>query len=446
METKAEIVLVPGSEQSKTPFFPDTFPVGFGSSMYQTSGASCGISNWTEAARLGTVPDAKPPAQSHWDNYEADLDLLKSTGAKQYRVSIEWSHIEPVQGQFDEAVIARYQQIVDACIKRGIKPMLTLYHFNEPLWFTQLGGFEREENIKHFINYCSHVFPLFSPKVKLWCTINEPAVQAFMGYFLGHFPPHKHDLQMTVTVLKNLLKAHVDVYHALKILPEGDSVMIGIVHNVLRFKKLQKYDPIGALITSTFTPITNDLLMNFFKTGTFKYKRCFLPNVEYTDARAPNANDFIGLNFYANPIVGFNRTNGYGATCRNDQVMGDMFLPIDPVGFAAALDEVAELKKPIYITETGIADASDKLRQQFLKQYFGVIKEKLQAGMPILGCFLWTSCDNYEWNLGHTKKFGFFDAHRQPRESVKLIKELHGIKTEIDVARTAELNASALSA
>ncbi len=432
MQQRIEVIPVSGLKKAATPFLPVTFPVGFGSSMFQTSGASCGASNWTEAARLGTVPDAAP-ALSHWDNYEVDLDLIQSTGAKQYRVSIEWSHIEPLQGRFDEEVIARYHKIIDACIARGIKPMLTLYHFNEPLWFTELGGFEREENIEHFIKYCSHVFPQFSPKVKLWCTINEPAVQAFMGHFLGDFPPHKHNVHLTVTVLKNLLKAHVDVYHALKVLPEGDSAMIGIVHNVLRFKKLHRFDPIGALITGTFTPITNDLVMNFFKTGTFVYKRCFLQNVVYTDIRAPDANDFIGLNFYANPVVGFNSKNGYGPTCRAGQVMGDMFLPVDPVGFAAALDEVAELKKPIYVTEIGVADASDKLRQQFLVEYFGVIKAKLEAGMDIKGCFLWTTWDNYEWNQGNTKSFGFFDANRQPRASVKMLKEMLGVEGVIDV-------------
>ncbi len=439
MQEKRELTVnVYSAKKTLTPFFPATFPVGFGSSMFQTSGASCGVSNWTEAARLGTVPEATP-ARSHWDNYEADLDLIQSTGAKQYRVSIEWSHIEPEQGRFDDDVIRQYHKIIDACIARGITPMLTLYHFNEPLWFTQLKGFERERNIIYFIDYCSHVFALFSPKVKLWCTINEPAVQAFMGYFLGDFPPHKHDIQLTVTVLKNLLKAHVDVYFALKGLPEGDTAMIGIVHNVLRFKQLHKLDPIGCLITGTFTPITDDLVMSFFRTGIFKYKRVFFPNVAYHDERAPNANDFFGLNFYANPIVGFNRQNVYGPTCRTGQVMGDMFLPVDPVGFADALDRVATLGKPIHVTEIGVADASDKLRQSFLKEYFGVIKTKIESGMDIRSCMLWTTWDNYEWNQGHTKNFGFFDAHRQPRESVKMLKEMLGVAPD-DTKRHAQVS------
>ncbi len=406
--------------------------IGFASSMFQTSGPDCGRSNWTEAAERGRVPDSTQPI-SHWDHFEEDLDLMAKTGIKSYRVSIEWSHIEPVKGKYDDEVIARYQRLIDACLERGIVPMLTLYHFNEPFWFTELGSFEREENIEHFVEFSKHVFSVFSPKVNLWCTINEPAVQAFMGYFLGKFPPRRTgSFTQTVEVLKNLLKAHVDVYQALK--PLSPESQIGIVHNVLRFKPLYTHDPIAYFLTNLFTPLTDDIVMNFFRTGRIDYRvfnsrvvnyiTCRREGFHFQDDRAPHSNDFIGLNFYANPIVGPNRRNGYGPTCRAGQVMGDMYLPLDPEGFSAAIDQVASLGKPVYITETGVADRSDVLRQRLLPLYFAVIDSKIAEGVDVRGTYLWSAFDNYEWNEGNTKSFGFFDAHRNPRDSVDVLKRI----------------------
>ena len=405
------------------------FSIGFANSMFQSSGGVCGESNWTEAARKGTVPKADIPI-SHWDNFEADLDLMQSTGVNSYRISFEWSHIEPEKNQYDSLILNRYMAFIDACLERNIKPMITFYHFNEPLWFTELGGFEKEENIEHYIAYCMHVFSIFGSKVSLWCTMNEPAVQAFSGYLLGQFPPHKHSLELTVTVLKHLMKAHVDVYRELKRMPYGNIAQIGIVHNVLRFKALYSYDSFTSALTSELTIITDDLVMEFFKTGIFRYNMSILGiNVHYQDPRAHEANDFFGLNFYANPVIGPNLTNGYGATCFPHQEMGDMYLPLDPEGFANAIDQVAQLGIPVYITETGIADRSDQLRQRFLMEYCAVLNEKLNQGIDIQGCYFWVFRDNYEWNEGgpegeEKRLFGFFNSMNEPKESVELLKQI----------------------
>lgn len=401
-----------------------TLEIGFATSMFQSSGAICGDSNWTMAEHRGTVPSSLQP-KPHWLRFEKDLDLMQKVGVNTYRVSIEWSHIEPRKGYFDHQVIARYHSLIQACLQRNIKPMLTLYHFNEPLWFTEIGGFEDEENIKYFVEYCKHMFAFFSPAVSLWCTINEPAIQAFMGYWVGQFPPHHRlNFTKTVLVLKNLLKAHVEVYYALKNIINGKNAQIGIVHSVFKFKPLYSFDPIARMAGHFLNPLTNDLVIEFFKSGTLNYPCRFGEGVQYNDPLAINANDFVGLNFYANLILGPNFSNGYGPTYRRGQSISDMHLPIDPEGFANAIDEIRQLNKPIYITEMGIADKSDILRKKFLYSYFDVIRNKIADGVDIRGVYLWTAWDNYEWSHGNTQSFGFFDATRQPRESVKDLKKI----------------------
>lgn len=396
--------------------------VGFANSMFQASGKLCGKSNWTEAAEQKTVPD---PGESykHWQNYEKDLDVMAELGVNSYRFSIEWSHIQPEKDKFDEDVLSHYEKIIDACLARNIQPMLTLYHFNEPLWFTHLGSFEKEENISYFLDFCQKVFDRFNKKVKLWCTFNEPAVQAFSGYLYGQFPPHVHSLQRTITFLKNLLQAHTKLYHQLKQLPEGESTKIGIVHNVLRFLPLCQFELLESTLAYFMTRITDELVMNYLKTGVYYYSFFLLAYENYTNELAPKSYDFIGLNFYANAVIGFNRKNFFGPTYFRGQEMGDMYLPIDPDGFAKAIDEVAALGKPIYITEIGMADHTDQLRQKLLKEYFDIIDRKRQEGIEIDGVFAWTLFKNFEWNEGYVPKFGLFDEERQKQQSALVFQD-----------------------
>lgn len=393
---------------------------GFASSMFQSSKfEDCGQSNWTDAMNNNTVKKSKVSI-SHWENWRSDILKMKNEFCvNTYRVSLEWSHIEPEHGKLDHEILMKYKEIAVYCKSIGIKAMFTLHHFTEPLWFSKLGGFEKEENIEYFIEFCLYVYSNLHTVVKLWCTFNEPAIYAFMGYLLGGFPPHCHNLAKTIIVLKNLLMAHVKVYVKLK---EFDTTcQIGIVHNVLIFKQLYQYDLVSYGLISFFNVITNDLVINFFKTGKFKYYSLFVVDVDYNEPDAKFANDFIGLNFYANPVVGPNSVNYYGATYFDGQEMGDMYLPLDPVGFSNAINLVASLNLPIYITEIGIADKTDLLRQKFVGQYLNVIREKLIGGTKIMACYFWTYRDNYEWDQ-NDKLFGFYDENGNPKESCKVLR------------------------
>ena len=422
LSSKENVTIISDLKDEKT-INPSKKPLllGYANSLFQSSGKICGPSNWTEAAQNGTVP-APGFSIKHWDQFEADLDLMAKTGANSYRFSIEWSHIEPEPGCYDELVLKQYEKMIAACKARNIEPMLTLFHFNQPLWFTQLGGFENENNIKYFLNFCVNIFNRFSSQVNLWNTINEPAIFAFSGYLLGQFPPHQHNLQRTLDVLTNLLQAHVEVYTVLKQCPNGKNAQIGLVHNLLKFLPRYAHEPIEVYATAFLTNITHQLVMDFLKTGHIQYT---LPGAikNFYHPNAVNSFDFMGLNFYANAVIGFNIVNGFGPTCFPGQVMSDMYLPIDPQGFAAAIDEFAALGKPVYVTEVGIADRADSLRTKFLREYLAVFQDKLRQGVDLRGLLYWTFADNYEWNEGYTKNFGLFDHGRKPRASIKIYED-----------------------
>lgn len=399
---------------------------GFANSMFQSSVVGdCGISNWSNAIQTNKVTQSEVKI-SHWKNFKEDISKMKTNfNMTSYRISVEWSHIEPSKGNFDHSILMKYKEIAEYCVSLQIEPMFTLHHFTEPLWFSESGGFENENNFLSFVEYCMYVYSNLHTVVKLWCTFNEPAVYAFMGYLLGQFPPYVNNLEKTLNVLKNMLYLHADVYHKLKCI--DDTCSVGIVHNVLLFKQLYTLDVLALGLTSFFNSITNDLVIDFFKTGKFTYVSFFLGiNIQFDlsdKISTLHNNDFIGLNFYANPIVGPNINNFYGATHFNNQEMGDMYLPLDPKGFSDAIDLVATLDIPIYITEIGIADRTDKLRNKFVVQYMDVIEEKINNGINILGCYFWTFRDNYEWNQTN-KLFGFHDIDGEPKESCNKLKEI----------------------
>ena len=114
-------------------------------------------------------------------------------------------------------------------------PVITLHHFEEPLWFMQKGGFEKEENIAYYTTFVKKVFEAYGDRVEYWCTFNEINVYAEGAYMSGEFPPGKKDSKLAGQVLMNILKAHVKTYHLIKQLPHGAESKVGIVKNIFFF-------------------------------------------------------------------------------------------------------------------------------------------------------------------------------------------------------------------
>ena len=162
--------------------------------------------------------------------------------------------------------------------------------------------------------------------------------------------------------------------------------------------------------------------MEFFKTGKFDYEKTLLATRHYADPDAVGAMDFIGLNFYANPVIGLNTTNFFGPTCFPGQKMGDLALTVDPEGLGAAIEQCAALHKPVFITELGVADTSDVLRQELVRRCLAVVDEKRKY-LTVLGLFFWTFKSNYEWNHGYAKLFGMYREDGSKMASALIYEE-----------------------
>lgn len=396
--------------------FPKKFLWGVASAAHQVEGG-CTNNNWSRW-ETSQKPDGAPriktretagAACEHWTRYPDDIELIKELGCNAYRMSVEWSKIEPRPGEFDESVLAHYREVILALQAAGIEPMVTLHHFTNPIWFEDLGAFEKSENIKYLVRFSEKVFAALHDHVTYWCTLNEPAVYASMGYFMAEFPPGKRNPKLTGTVLKNMLLAHIEIYAALKKLPGGEVAQIGLVKSLTQFDPSRRTFMLDWVIARTLHNLFNTSIYRFLKTGNFRFSFLGIPLIRYHDARAKHSNDFIGLNYYSHFIVKFGFRGGlFTFDRRPDDVQTDMAYAMYPEGIYRALRETAALNLPIIITENGIADRVDNRRFPFIRTYLYAISQAIKEGVDVRGYFYWSLMDNFEWAEGYSMKFGLY--------------------------------------
>ena len=151
--------------------FPIGFQWGVATAAHQVEGNS--INNWSRWEE-GSYQDGRPHihkgeksgiACDHWNRYKEDILLMEELGVDVYRFSVEWSKIEPEEGVFNKQSIEHYQDVCDALLSAGITPVITLHHFTNPLWFEDMGAFEKEENIKYFTRFSKYVFEELNNKL-----------------------------------------------------------------------------------------------------------------------------------------------------------------------------------------------------------------------------------------------------------------------------------------
>src|SRR5512139_763432 len=191
---------------------------GAGSSSHQVEGGNDRNDWWDWEQRPGAIKDGarSGPACLSWERWAEDLDLVRGLGLNAYRLSIEWSRIEPEPGRYDEAALARYRAMFEGCRARGITPMATLHHFTNPQWFADRGGWENLANLEPFARYARLAGERFGDLVDLWITVNEQEVLGFYAYDAGIFPPGVKDRSRALAVIANLLEAHGRAAQALR--------------------------------------------------------------------------------------------------------------------------------------------------------------------------------------------------------------------------------------
>jgi beta-glucosidase len=394
--------------------FPKGFLWGAATSAFQVEGGISGM-DWEKAAQEGKVP-LIGRAADHYNRYEDDFDIAKQLGHTAHRFSIEWARIEPREGVFDEQELEHYRNVLRALHARGITPFITLWHFTLPLWFSETGGFERQDAPEIFARYCARVVSGLGDFCTFYSTINEPNVYAAHGWLYGAWPPFKRaklfgfefgkndgtshsdmsgfkNIITYLRVVQNLIRAHNRAYDAIKkVRPDVD---VSIVKHV-RFFEANK-NPVNRILARVAAYTQSGYFMNRV------YRHC----------------DSIGLNYYRHTKFGDTRT--YEKT--------DMGWDIAPEHIYGALTYLWRYKKPIYISEAGIADARDVHRAAYIRDQVRGTWHAIQDGVDVRAHLYWSLLDNYELALGYEKRFGLVEINydtleRRIRPSAYIYKEI----------------------
>uniref|UniRef100_A0A383W4H1 Glycoside hydrolase family 1 protein n=1 Tax=Tetradesmus obliquus TaxID=3088 RepID=A0A383W4H1_TETOB len=434
----------------------EVFHKGVAISMWQNSGDD--DSNWTNFIKsnfpfkalpfgfkrfsgkhsvLQTCPDT-------WNRYEEDVELAAKAGCNAFRLSIEWARIEPRKGEIDMDAVARYHAILDSMEAAGIEPNATLHHFTHPQWFEDLGGFEKAENIQHFVAWSLKAIELFGSRITFWATFNEPTCAMFLGWITGMHPPGKILACITAgKVVMHKLQAHCEAYEAIKRTAIGKSLQVGLVHHHITFLAT------GPRLLRGLAAYAADwmnywwgyeLIHQWMLTGKFTWKVPLLGQwLEWQHPGGKPPCDWFGVNYYSRSVV----TWYMKPWCLPGEVMTDMYYPIYADGLYEALMQSNQYGIPIYITETGIADKSDKNRATMIDKYMRAMLRAIADGADVRGFYYWTLVDNFEWNAGYLMEFGLYAW--QPDGSVdRKLKE--GAKALVRFFKALPSNLSALRA
>ncbi len=411
--------------------FPEDFLWGASTASHQVEGGT--FNQWTvwelqhakELAetsqhRLSWMPEwdrIKKEAQTpenylsgrgidHYNQYQHDFDILQKLNLNSFRFGLEWSRLEPQEGAWDAAAFAHYKAYLQELLDRGVQPVVNLWHWTMPTWFCDKGGFEKRSNIVFFERFVRKVcaeLPL--DKCRYIITLNEPNVYASFGYGIGEWPPNKKSWITFIRVYYNLVTTHRRTYKILK--KYRKSLQVGVATQLANIQPKNPHNWLDILATKWMRYFWNWWFLN----------------------RINRYQDYVGFNYYFTDYYSFRsykgRKNSLFHRDNPNVPKNDLGWYMEPEGLYPLLVRVnAHYKKPILITENGVADSEDKHRRWWIEETIVAMERALSEGIQLKGYFHWSLLDNFEWAYGWWPKFGLVEVDRKTmkrrvRESAK---------------------------
>ncbi len=333
--------------------------------------------------RRGRAP-ARGNALSSWTHFGRDLAALKRIGVTHYRFGIEWARIEPQPGAYNEAAIARYVAMAESLRAAGIEPIVCLWHFTFPSWLfserhPRKSNWLHPESRTRWQAFVRKVVPRLAPSVRIFAPQNEPNGQLTTAYLAGLWPPGVH---LEFPVYRKALLACVGHFQDAAEIIRGirrDAQILSI--HALPWWKRGRGDVSG-----------------------FMFRKTMEGSYEHLD-RVADTCDLVGINYYYSltaSIAGFISLSTHRGP--HYSMMG---WRIDPDGLYEQIKFCGDrYKKPMMITENGVATPADSKRVRYLQDHLAAVQRAVEEGRDVRGYFAWSLADNYEWHYGYKAKFG----------------------------------------
>ncbi len=382
-----------------TEFRLDGVLLGVATAATQIEGG-CDTTNWADWAKTpGHIADGTTPvrATGHWERWREDTELMASLGIQTYRFGVEWARLEPQPGVFSDEAFAHYRDEITLLRDKGIRPLLTLHHFNNPRWFESMGAFEHPDCVPIFLRFVERVVTELGDLVEDWCTINEPNVYATFGYLYGVFPPGAKSLPRTLRVMTNLAHAHITAYELIHALRAGKPTRVTFAVHLRVFDPANPANPVHRALARAQEFLFQEAVTEAMCTGRFR-----MPLRRPAGIREGRYYDALGINYYSRSWV-----SKIGDAARPGAELNDLGWEIYPEG----LERVARWAHdrwpaPIWVTENGTADNTERFRTQFLHDHLEIVSAARATGLPFERFYHWCFVDNWEWAEGEVPRFG----------------------------------------
>ncbi len=417
--------------------FPADFAWGAATSSYQIEGAvqedGKGPSIWdTFSHTPGKIAngDTGDVACDHYHRWADDVDLMASYGLNAYRFSVSWPRIQPDgRGAPNRRGVDFYSRLVDRLLENGIRPALTLNHWDIPQALQDDGGWQNRDMVERFADYAAIMYDALGDRVAWWITHNEPWIISALGYRIGIHAPGARDVEAELRTSHHLLLSHgaaVEAYRA-----SGSAAPIGITLNLLPTypQADTDRDRRAAVLSDGYTNrwYLDPVFRGAYPADMLEYfgERFSLDWIRDGDlARASRPIDFLGVNYYSRRIVRAPREDEsaeFAWVVRTETTTGiptsDLGWEMTPETFLELLIRLKqEYEAPvIYITENGCSlrdeiapdgGVHDPRRIAFFDGHLRVLETAIERGVDVRGYFAWSLLDNFEWAEGYGPRFG----------------------------------------
>ena len=432
--------------------FPDDFFWGASSSAYQVEGAALEDGKGPSCQDVKEIPEGTSDLSvsvDHYHRYKEDIALMAEMGFKSYRFSISWSRILPEgTGAVNPQGIAFYNNLIDECLKYGIEPIVTMFHFDMPAALDERGSWSKRESIDWFAEFATVLFENFGDRVKYWLTINEQNMLTLVGPIIGTLHVPEGTTNLTKEIYQQNHHQLVAQAKAMQIchqmLPEAK---IGPAPNIaLVYAASSK--PEDVIASQNFNAIRNWLYLDAAVYGVYNNlvwsyleEQDATPQVTAEDLAIMKAAkpDFLGINYYNTAtveasteedqagVVGDQQSRqtfpGIARSVPNPNLVKTEFgWEIDPIGFRATVREIySRYRLPILITENGLGaydsltedgKVHDPYRIDYLRHHIEQIHLAIADGVEMMGYNPWSAIDLISTHEGIKKRYGFIYVDR----------------------------------
>ena len=392
--------------------------------------------------KLPTEENLKLEAIDFYHRYPQDIKMFAEMGFKVFRTSIAWSRIFPKgdEEQPNEAGLEFYDRVFEECRKYGIEPLVTLSHYETPLYLAETyNGWTDRRMIGFYERYVRTVFKRYRGKVKYWLTFNE--INSLL---------HAPFMSGGIANMQGLTEQ--DLYQAAHHELVASALATKIGHEMMPDAM------IGCMILSMptypLTPSPDDVIAamdaehrNYFYGDVHvrgKYpgymKRYFREHgiqIQFApedEEILKNTVDFVSFSYYMSVCATSDPEkqkkglgNLLGGVPNPTLKASDWGWQIDPKGLRYVLNMFYDrYQKPLFIVENGLGavdvlnedengnkTVEDDYRIQYLKDHLIQVGEAIQDGVEIMGYTSWGCIDVVSASTAELKKrYGYIYVDR----------------------------------